>query len=252
MLPGKIREILFSGAAVDGELAGAGAQENTGDGFFAATGAMEPNLATLAEIVAAREGRFSSAQRSSLKATAPSRRGEPKTTRRADGEIPYDSVTDAYWFSEGLHLTYRGTTSAETLENWAVGGRPAVYCRFSGEPFQFGTLFRPVPSQSIRLITLELLTFSTRTGTILPVLWRANSVKPPGRSPTRQRLCSKIKRPEAEASVRCGATIQQRRDTHAISWHGGHAACSWAACQRWLRAQSIPAWSHAHAWRGLL
>ena len=42
MLPGMIREIFLSGAAVDRELAAAGAQRNTRNGFLAAARAVKP------------------------------------------------------------------------------------------------------------------------------------------------------------------------------------------------------------------
>src|SRR5271154_6046782 len=44
MLPCVIREILFRGAAVDGELAAASAQKYASDGLFTASGAHDPNF----------------------------------------------------------------------------------------------------------------------------------------------------------------------------------------------------------------
>src|SRR5215468_11220211 len=59
MLPRVIREIGIDGAAVDGERARSSAKKNARDGFLAASRAVEPGL------IAAQQGRFSSAQRSS-------------------------------------------------------------------------------------------------------------------------------------------------------------------------------------------
>ena len=45
MFPGVIRKVGVRFAAVHGEFAGTGAQKNAGDGFFAASGPMEPSFA---------------------------------------------------------------------------------------------------------------------------------------------------------------------------------------------------------------
>jgi hypothetical protein len=63
MLPGVIREILFRSAAVNGELAAAGAEKHASHRLFAAAGAHDPNFGAM-------KWRNSGAQRSSSKIAA--------------------------------------------------------------------------------------------------------------------------------------------------------------------------------------
>src|SRR5580704_8155650 len=67
MFPSMIRKILFRSAAIDGELAAAGAEKNAGDRFFAAASTHDPNFI-------ARKGRSDRTQRSSSKVVEQNRR----------------------------------------------------------------------------------------------------------------------------------------------------------------------------------